>query len=114
MSGRQHHNDGRSNAGTGKKKRGSVDNAKRLDAFSERAGNSSADWGGCDCSRLQAVVVAITGMGGAITIGLSRDMGAYSMTLLLDGDRQTMWFNGSADLDAELEDVLAVLGTMGV
>jgi hypothetical protein len=57
-------------------------------------------------------VVAITGLGGAVTFALSRDQGAYGLTLLLDSERQTLWFNGDADLDAELEGVLAVLESL--
>ena len=71
-----------------------------------------ADWGGCDPARLQAVVVAITALGGAVTLGLSRDLGAHSLTLLLDGNRTTLWFNGNADLDMELEGVKATLDTL--
>ncbi len=82
--------------------RGSVRNGDRLSAFAGGNEQGSADWGGCDPGRLQAVVVAITSLGGAITIGLSRDGGAHSLTLLLDGSRKTLWFNGKADLDEEL------------
>jgi hypothetical protein len=80
--------------------------------FAERAGRGGAEWAGCDPKRLLAVVVAITGLGGAVTIGLSRDQGAHSLTLLLDNGRQTLWFNGDADLDLELDNVLGVLEAM--
>lgn len=113
MAGRVDHNDGRGGAKKGTGKRGSVNNAGRLSAFKERSGNGDASWGDCDPKGLQAVICEITGMGGAITIGLSRDMGAHSLTLLLDGDRQTLWFNGDADLDDELLTIMGVLGTMG-
>lgn len=96
--------------GKPKKKRGTVNNARRLAAFGERRGGSDADWGSCNPHLLQAVVVKITGMGGAITLGLSRDKGAHSLTLLLDGDKETLWFNRDAALDAELEMVLETLG----
>lgn len=112
MSKRQHHNEGRGNEKTAGKSRGSVNNARRLDAFQGRNKNGHADWGDCTAERLQAVVVAITGLGGAVTIGLSRDRGAHSMTLLLDGERQTLWFNGDADLDEALEEVMGTLEAM--
>lgn len=92
--------------------RGSVNNNQRLAVFTQRVGGGSADWGGCDPGWLQAVVVAITRLGGAVTFGTSRDGGAYSLTLLLDGERQTLWFNGGADLDAELEVVYQTLETV--
>jgi hypothetical protein len=94
------------------KKRGSVDNASRLAAFSTGGTTSKFDWGGCDPRWVQAIVVQITSLGGAITFGTSRDGGAASVTLLLDGDRQTLWFNGDVDLDAELEKIYATLETM--
>ncbi len=95
-----------------KKSRGSVKNSARLDAFRDRGGNGHADWGGCDAERLQAVVVGITALGGAVTFGMARDQGAHSLTMMLDGERQTLWFNGGADLDAELVEVLDVVEAM--
>lgn len=94
---------------SGKSGRGSVKNANRLAAFAGVSGKGSADWGSCSPERLQAVVVEITGMGGAITFGLSRDEGAHMLTLLLDDNRETMWFNGAADLDMELLTVYETL-----
>lgn len=103
---------GNKKTGSGKKTRGSTRNVDRLSAFAGRDGTSSADWGACDPARLQTVVVKITEMGGAVTYGLSRDLGAHSLTLLLDGNRQTLWFNGNADLDEELDGVVGVLKEM--
>lgn len=95
-----------------KGKRGSVNNGSRLAAFAKGSSGGSADWGSCSSERLQDVVVRITSKGGAITFGLSRDQGAHSLTLLLDGEKQTLWFNGGADLDEELEAVSATLEGM--
>lgn len=92
-----------------KKTRGSARNSDRLKAFARGGGTSSADWGGCDPKWLQSVLVGITSLGGAATFGLSRDLGAHSLTLLLDGGRETLWFNGDADLDEELAAVVATL-----
>lgn len=95
-----------------KKTRGKVRNSDRLAAFAGKNGDGSADWGGCDPARIQGVITGITLLGGAVTFGLSRDLGAHSLTLLLDDNRQTLWFNGSADLDAELDSVKATLDTL--
>lgn len=103
---------GSKQTGTKKETRGSVRNIDRLAAFSTGSGTGKADWGGCDPARLQTVVVKITALGGAVTLGLSRDLGAHSLTLLLDGHRTTLWFNGNADLDEELETVSATLDTL--
>lgn len=94
------------------KSRGSVRNGDRLSAFTGGKESGSADWGACDPKWLQAVVVAITSLGGAITFGLSRDQGAHSLTLMLDDSRQTMWYNGAANLDEELASVKATLDAL--
>lgn len=103
-------NDGNRNGNSGRKKaRGSVNNKNRLAAFAKATGSASAEWASADAELLLAVVDKITSLGGATTIGLSRDNGAYMMTLLLDGHRETLWFNGSSDLDQELRNVLGTL-----
>jgi len=89
--------------------RGSTNNSRRLDVFANERGHGKADWQSCDPGRLQAVVAGIGGLGGAVTFGYSRDGGAHFLTLLLDSDRTTLWFNGDADLDAELDAVVAKL-----
>ena len=95
--------------GTKKKTRGSVRNLDRLEAFASGGGKGEADWGACDPTRIQAVVVGITELGGAVTFGTSRDMGSHSLTLMLDGKRSTLWFNGNADLDVALFEVAETL-----
>lgn len=104
-----HHNDGRKSTKSGGSGRGSVKNKSRLEAFGKQSGQGSADWGTCSPERLQVVVVEITGMGGAITLGLSRDEGAHMLTLLLDDGKTTLWFNGNSDLDEELQAVYETL-----
>lgn len=95
-----------------KGKRGSVRNDRRLEAFAGREKSAAADWSGCDPERLQAVVHNITELGGAVTFGTSRDGGAYSVTLMLDGERETLWFNGDADVDEKLQTVIETLTQM--
>lgn len=89
--------------------RGSANNSSRLAAFKDKRSHGKADWGGCDPARLQTVVVEIGGLGGAVTFGYSRDGGAHFLTLMLDDSRETLWFNGGADLDLELENVIETL-----
>ena len=99
----------------GKKKRaarGSVNNSNRLAAFQSKGNRGSASWENVNCDLLHAVVVGITSMGGALTVGLSRDKGAHSLTLLLDDQRVTLWFNGDADLNEKLQEVLETIAEM--
>jgi len=93
-----------------KKKRGSVDNAGRLQKLLNGKGNQTgkADWSAADPRWIAGVVVVVTRLGGAVSFGYSRDMGAYSCSIMLDGDRETLWFNGGADIDSELEAVYAM------
>jgi len=98
--------------GNGRGSRGSVRNKDRLADFANRGKKGEADWGSCDPKWLQTVLCGITALGGAVTFGLSRDEGAYSLTLLLDGSRETLWFNGDVTLDDELSEVAAQLDGM--
>jgi len=97
---------------TKSKKRGSTDNPGRLEAFASASPSSGADWGACDPKRIQAVILGITQMGGAVTFGLSRDLGSHFLTLLLDENRKTLWFNGDAELSDELDLVIGTLDSM--
>lgn len=92
--------------------RGSVNNGNRLDAFAAGADRAEADWGGCSPEKLHGVIVQITAMGGAIILGLSRDLGSHSLTLLLNGEKQSLYYNGAADLDAAMDEVAAKLESM--
>ena len=88
--------------------RGSADNGRRLKNLLERVSAGSlgkADWGNARAEWLQAVICVIAQAGGLVSFGYSRDGNAYNLTILLDGDRETLWFNANADLDEELRKV---------
>lgn len=94
-------------------KRGTANNANRLNGLLGRTAASTgmADWTRADPRWVVAVVGVVNKLGGAVSFGLSRDGGAHSLTILLDGDRETLWFNGGADLDLELEKVFEMFNT---
>ena len=92
--------------------RGEANTANRLKAFKAEAKAGEAEWATCDAAVLLAVVDLITGLGGAITLGLSRDQGAHFLTLLLDDAKETLWFNGDADLTIKLHEVMVTLEDM--
>jgi hypothetical protein len=93
-------------------KRGSTNNKRRLEVFAKAGTSSGADWGACSPDLMQGVVTLMTSMGGAVIFGLSREKGSYNLTLLLEGHKETLWFNGDAELDQELRDVLELLESM--
>jgi len=95
--------------GKGKGRRGSVRNQDRLEAFARPQPEGGGDWGSCNPELMQSVVVGITEMSGAVIFGLSKNQGAHTLTLLLDERKQTMYFNGDADLDTELQGVIDIL-----
>jgi len=91
-----------------KHERGSVNNGRRLASLLERVsagGVGKADWGNARAEWIQAVICVIGQVGGMASFGYSRDGNAYNLTILLDGERETLWFNGNADLDEELRKV---------
>jgi len=91
-------------------KRGSVNNKSRLAALQpEEGAKGAADWGSADPRALAAVVAAATLRGMIISFKLSRDGGAHGLDLYDDGEKASLWFNGGADLDIELEKVLIFL-----
>lgn len=92
----------------GSKKRGSVNNERRLASLSQRREQrGSADWGSVEAAWIAAVVTAATLKGAAVSFSLSRDGGAYGVCVLLDGDREQLWYNQDADVQAELEKLFA-------
>jgi hypothetical protein len=95
-------------------KRGETNNAARLAGLGKAndKGGVRVDWGDAHPDNLSAVVLGVTRLGGLVSFGLSRDKGAYSLTIMLDGERAQMWFNGDAEIDTELEKVVAYLDTL--
>jgi len=86
-----------------KTKRGSVKNSSRLAAFGKAEPIGEASWETCDKKLISAVVLLVTKLGGACTFGLSRDNGAHMLSLLLDDEKKTLWYNGDAVLTDELQ-----------
>lgn len=94
-------NDGLKKKSAGK--RGETNVGNRLAGL---GGNGSeagaADWGDAHPDNLVAVVLGVTRLGGAVSFGLSRDKGAFNVTIFLDGEKRTIWVSSSEDVDAAL------------
>jgi hypothetical protein len=97
-----------------KDRRGSVNNKSRLASFGAQGGqkHGNADWGAVDPRWLAAVIVAASSQGMEVAFALSRDGGAHSLKLydFETGERVQLWFNGDANLEAELAQVFERLG----
>jgi len=83
-------------------KRGAVNNEKRLAQLTGKTQGGTASWERARPEWLAAIVILVSSAGGAVRFGLSRDKGSYSVGLYLGQENETLWFNGSADLDDEL------------
>lgn len=96
-----------------KTKRGATNVARSLDGLGspERA-PGGADYAEADFTWIAGIIVEITRRGGAASFGLSRDKGAFNVTLFLDGNRKTVWISSSDDLNAKLEEIVHYLAAL--
>lgn len=95
------------------KKRGATQVARSLEGLGQGAGSAGgADYAEADFAHVAGIIIEITRRGGAVSFGLSRDKGAYNVTVMLDGDRRTVWINGSDDLNRELEKILHFVASL--
>lgn len=96
-----------------KTKRGKTDIARSLAGLGSGKGNSGgADYAEADFSWLAGIIIEITRRGGAASFGLSRDKGAYSVTIFLEGERKTVWISSGDDLNTELEKIVHYLASL--
>lgn len=64
---------------------------------------TAADWTAVNAEWLRAAVAQIAAEGGAIRLGYTRDLGAYSIGIYGDGEPYTDYLRPSEDVDAYLE-----------
>lgn len=68
-------------------------------------GSDVADWGCVTPKILIDLIQVVSSLGGAVRIGYTRDMGAYSIGVYLDDDRETFYCRPSDDLDIFIADL---------
>lgn len=61
------------------------------------------DWGTADPQRIVALISAVTVQNGLCSFGYTRDAGAYTVTVILDGERFTDYCRPTEDLDSFLD-----------
>jgi len=85
------------------KKRGDTNVASRLAGLGVSQGETGmADWGDAHPDNVIAALLGVTRLGGAISFGLSRDKGAFNITIFLDGDKRTVWVSSAESVDEAL------------
>lgn len=95
------------------KKRGATNVARSLDGLgSGKDTPGGADYAETDFTWVAGIIIEITRRGGAASFGLSRDKGAYNVTLFLDGARKTVWISSSEEVNARLEEIVHYLASL--
>jgi hypothetical protein len=74
--------------------------------------NAGMYWDDVDPRIIAWLVVQMQRLSGAVTFGRSRDGGALMITLLLDGDRETVWINPHDDAEQKLTGLCERLDTV--
>lgn len=96
-----------------KTKRGATNVTRSLEGLgSSRGVAGGADYAEADFALIAGIIIETSRRGGAVSFGLSRDKGAYNVTIMLDGDRKTIWINGDAELNVELEKILHFMASL--
>lgn len=82
---------------------------ERREAASKRrvatngAAGASADWTAVNAEWIRAAIAQVAREGGALRLGYTRDLGAYSIGVYGDGDPYTDYLRPGEDIDAYLE-----------
>lgn len=77
--------------------------ARRKSRRKNRGSSDPADWGGCDQDLLQGLVAIVTGVGATITLGYTKDGGAYYVNYYIDGESDKLYIRPTEGIDAVLE-----------
>ena len=96
-----------------KSRRGATNVGRSLEGLGQAKGQTGgADYAEADFALVAGIIIETTRRGGAVSFGLSRDKGAYNVTVFLDGDRRTIWINGGDDINRELEKILHFMASL--
>lgn len=90
------------NANKGKRK--PVEPAALLSGlFPDRKNSTEVDWGDAMPELVSALVCSVTRAGGLVSFGRARNLGALSVTVMVDNDRKTIWVNPNENIDEVIE-----------
>lgn len=80
-------------------------NGRRLEGLRRRATRRTLSWSLVPAQDLGALVHRATSWGAALLFGLTRDGGALTLTVYLDGDREVLYINDEEMIDETLDTV---------
>jgi len=95
------------------KKRGNPTSESKLAALRDLASRSKGvDWGDCIPTLLSGLICEVTRRGGMVSFSRSRDQSALGVVIFMDGDKESFWFGGGHDIEAEIEKLVVVIDTI--
>jgi len=63
------------------------------------------DWGTVDAERIIALISTVTSQNGLCSFGYTRDSGAYTVTVIMDGERYTDYCRSTEDVGGFLDNL---------
>jgi len=100
--------------GTGPSRRNDDTLSARRSARRTARGNAApADWGTADAERIVALISAVTRENGLCSFGYTRDGGTYTVTVILDGEKDTDYCRPTEDLNAFLDNLVSDFSDVG-
>ena|SRR5579872_2223235 len=79
---------------------------RRAERRAARGNAAPADWGSADAERVLALISAVTGANGLCSFGYTRDGGTYTVTIILDGEKDTEYCRPTEDISAFLDNLI--------
>lgn len=86
---------------------------RREERRRSRGQASVADWGAADPGRIVSLISTVTAQNGLCSFGYTRDLGAYTLTVILDGERYTDYCRPTEDIDSFLDNLREDYTDMG-
>ncbi len=77
--------------------------SRRKERKNGRGNSESADWGDCDESDILQLIAVVTGLGGTITFGYTRDGGAYYLSYFMDGEALKVFIRPTEDVELAIK-----------
>lgn len=76
---------------------------RRAERRAARGTSVPAEWGNVDAERILALIAAVTSQGGLCSFGYTRDGGAFTITVIIEGDKQTDYIRPTEDVNSVLD-----------
>jgi len=76
---------------------------RREERRKNRGQAAICDWALADAERIVALISTVTSQNGLCSFGYTRDAGAYTLTVILDGERYTDYCRPTEDVNSFLD-----------